>query len=235
MRLNAVLPLLLLWWSLSPAHAEDAEIPSTLAQQYTQVWLGTTDADEAWSINDPASGDELRGDYANLPLGGGVSQMLWGERAQYGFEGGGLVSWKSDKVEFAGGNPGLKVSVEGEFFMLDFFMGGVVAVRPTPWLRLYAAAGPSIAWGYLSGDDDAEEEGGLLVNGPNSFLIIEFGDSSNDFSVAAYARAGIEFELRNGITLGASARYVEHDFDFSGRRALALDDTQFFLTLGGRL
>jgi opacity protein-like surface antigen len=229
----AALMLATLWQAA--VHAADADIPQTVAQQTTQVWLGRTDADEAWSLNDPSSGNELRGDYSSLPLGGGVSQMLWGARAQYGFEGGGLVSWKSDNVEFAGGNPGLKVTVEGEFFMLDVFMGGVVAVKPTPWLRLYAAAGPAIAWGYLSGDDDVDEEGGVLASGPNGFLVVELGKNSNDFSVAVYARAGLEFELNNGITFGVSARYVDHDFSFGGGRSLGLDKAQYFLTLGGRL
>ncbi len=232
-----LLPLLLASGSLSPAYAADEEISATVSQQFTQVWLGRMDADEAWSLSDPATSDDLRGDYSHLPLGGGVSQMLWGDRAQYGFEGGGLISWKNDNVVFAGGNPGLKVTVEGEFFMLDFFMGGVVAVKPTPWLRLYAAAGPSIAWGYLSGADDVEEEeeGGVIVDGPNGFLIVDLSKSSNDFSFSAYVRTGLEIELSSGITFGLSARYVEHDFGFAGDRTLGLDETQYFLTIGGKL
>jgi opacity protein-like surface antigen len=218
------------------AHEAETEIPRTVAHQYMQAWLGTTDADDSWSLNDSALGSELRGDYSNLPLGGGVGQQLWGERAQYGFEGGGLVSWKNDDVEFSGGDPGLLIGIDGEFFMMDVFMGGVVAVRPTRWLRLYAAAGPSIAWGYLSGgDDDDGDDETLIVNGPNGFLVIELDESSSDFSVTVYARAGLEIELSSGFTFGLSARYVDHEFDFDERGELALDEAQFFLTLGGKL
>ena len=99
-------PLLLATGAFAFAQEADAEIPETVAQKTVQVWLGATEADEVWSLNDPASGGELRVDYSNLPFGGGVSQMLWGGRAQYGFEGGGLISWKNDDVRFAGGNPG---------------------------------------------------------------------------------------------------------------------------------
>ena len=44
------------------AQEQDADTPPTIAQQYVQVWLGTTDADGAWSVTDPATNSEIRGD-----------------------------------------------------------------------------------------------------------------------------------------------------------------------------
>lgn len=218
------------------AQEQDADIPPTIAQQYAQVWLGTTDADGAWSVTDPATNSEIRGDYSSLPLGGGAGQRLWGKRAQIGFEGGALVSWKNDDVEFAGSNGMLAVSINTELFMMDVFMGGVVGVRPTRWLRLYAAAGPSIAWGYLpSEDDDDVVNGGPIVIGSGSVVVIDLGSSESDVSFALYGRVGIEIELDSGFTFGVSARYAEHEFDFDHRGDLQLDEMQWFLTLGSKI
>ena len=214
------------------------ELPATVAQQYVQVWLGSTEADDAWSLKD-SEGSDFRGDYSSLPVGGGVGQMLWGDRAQYGFEGGGIVSWKNDDIDFAGRNGELLIAVDTDLFFMDLFMGGIVAVRPSPWLRLYAAAGPSVAWAHLSGDDDEDDEDpdgtGVIVTGPGSFLVINADDNTDDFSFSFYGRAGIEIELGSGFTFGASARYADHEFDFDNRGELKLDEVQWFLTLGGRI
>ncbi|MCZ6657283.1 MAG: hypothetical protein O7C67_08305 [Gammaproteobacteria bacterium] len=219
------------------AQEQDDNIPPTIAQQYAQVWLGTTDADGAWSVNDPGTNSEVPGDYSSLPLGGGASQRLWGKRGQLGFEGGALVSWKNDDVEFAGSNGMLAVSIDTELFMMDVFMGGVVGVRLTRWLRLYVAAGPSIAWGYLPSEDNDEDEvnGGPIVTGPGSVVIIDLDSSESDVSFALYGRVGIDIELDSGFTFGVSARYAEHEFDFDQRGDLKLDKMQWFLTLGSKI
>jgi hypothetical protein len=220
------------------AHEESNDVPPTRAQEYVQIWLGSTGADDSWSVDDGA-GTTLSGDYSSLPLGGGVGQRMWGDRAQYGFEGGGLVSWQNDDIDFAGGDPGLVVAVETDLIMVELFMGGVVAVRPTRWLRLYAAGGPSIAWGHLSGNDDDDEDVGpddttIIVTGPGTFIVIDRDENSSDISLSGYARAGLEIEVGSGFTFGASVRYAEHEFDFDSRGELKLDDVQWFLTLGGR-
>ena len=217
------------------AQEQDADTPPTIAQQYVQVWLGTTDADGAWSVNDPDTNSEIRGDYSSLPLGGGASQRLWGARGQLGFEGGALVSWKNDEVEFAGSNGMLAVRINTELLMMDVFMGGVVGVRPTRWLRLYAAAGPSIAWGYLPSEDDDVVNGGPIVIGAGSVVVIDLGSSESDISFALYGRVGIEVELDSGFTFGVGARYAEHEFDFDHRGDLQLDEMQWFLTLGSKI
>ena len=199
--------------------------------------MGTAETDEAWTLSHPETAETLSGDLSSLLYGGGASQTLWGDRAQVGFEGGGLVSWKNDRVTFFGQNGTLAVFVDHSFFMLDVFMGGVASVRPTRWLRLYAAAGPSIAWGYLDGDGDSEHDeiGAVLSTAPNSAVFFDLDESDNDLSFAVYGRAGIDVELGNGFTLGFSARYAGHQFDFDERGRLALDEIQWFLTLGQRL
>mgnify|MGYP001814055655 CR=1 FL=1 len=235
----AVFALAVLMGGAANVHAEseDDDIPATPVQEYIQVWLGTTDTDESWRLED-SNGAAVKGDFSELPLGGGVAQRLRGQRTQYGYEGGGLISWKSDNVYFAGNSNGLRVAVDTELFMMEMFMGGVIAVRPAQWIRLYAAAGPSIAWGYLDGDgsdDDDTDETSLIVNAPNGFIVIDGNDSANDFSFSLYGRIGLEFEFNNGFLLGVSARYAEHEFDFDERGELNLDEVQWFLTLGGRI
>ena len=212
----------------------DADLPARIEHEYVQAWLGTTDADEAWTIEEPTTNSELVGDYSTLPLLGGAGQRVWGNRVQFGFEGGGLVSWKSDRIAFAGNNGQLVVRMDTDLFLMDVFLGGVLSVRPARWLRIYAAAGPSIGWGYLPSEDDEDEvEVGPVGNG--SGIFIDLSSSERDFSFALYGRVGLDIELKNGFTFGVSARYAEHDFDFGSRGELTLDEMQFFLTLGSKI
>jgi len=219
--------------SAARAQESNAELPAKIAHEYVQAWLGATDADEAWTIEEPTTNSDLPGDYSTLPLLGGVGQRMWGNRAQFGFEGGGLVSWKSDKIAFAASNGQIAVRVDTELFLMDVFLGGVLSVRPARWLRIYAAAGPSIAWGYLPSEDDDEVEVGPV--GTGSGIFIDLSSSERDFSFALYGRVGLDIELKNGFTFGVSARYAEHEFDFSQRGELKLDEMQYFLTLGSKL
>ena len=235
---------LLLIATVNSARAQEPDLPPTTAQTYVQAWLGTTDADDAWSLDDPSTGVRLEGDYSSLPIGGGVGQRLWGATAQIGFEGGGLVSFKNDAVVFTGADPGLRVSIDNELFFMDVFMGGVVSLRPARWVRMYAAAGPSIAWGFLNGDDDHDHdhhhdndhgEDSVVVIGPGSVFVIDLDENRSDFSFALYGRVGIDFELDSGFTFGISARYAEHEMDFDERGEFTLDEMQWFITLGGRI
>jgi hypothetical protein len=236
--LGPVWPLVLAL-TCAPVHALDDEAAASVGamQQYVQGWLGTIEPDEAWRISDPETTERLSGDMSSLYYGGGASQMLWGDRAQVGFEGGGLVSWKNDRVAFFGQNGSVALFVDNSFFTLDVFMGGVVTLRPTPWLRLYAAAGPSIAWGYLDGDGDSgdDENSAVLSTTPGGALLIDLDDGDNDISFAVYGRAGIDIELTNGFTVGFSARYAGHEFNFDERGRLSLDEVQWFLTFGQRI
>ncbi len=234
----AAVVLMLLAATVASGQDSEGEAPQPVAQTYVQVWLGSTDnADEAWSLEDDATGVDLQGDYSRLPFGGGVSQRLWGGVAQYGFEGGGLLSLKNDKVRFTGADPGLHVAIDTELFLAELFMGGVLSVRPTRWLRLYAAAGPSVAWGLLfdDSDDEANPADTIIVVGPYGTLFIDLDKTHGDVSVGFYGRVGIAFELDNGFTFGVSARYFEHELDFDDRGELTLDEVHYILTLGARI
>ena len=73
---------LLLVTAVGSVRAQEQDLPVTAAQTYVQAWLGTMDADDVWSLDDRGTGVRLEADYSSLPLGGGVSQRLWGASAQ---------------------------------------------------------------------------------------------------------------------------------------------------------
>jgi hypothetical protein len=200
---------------------------------YLQVWLGALDTDSSWEVSDPSTGESAIGDLGTLPFGGGAGQQLWGDGAwQYGYEGGALATWKNDNTEFRGRNGTLLIEIDNTFFAFGVFMGGVVSVNPLPNLRLYAAAGPSVTWGFLDDDDDGDNNN--LPPPPGNSFVIDLDDGSNDVSVTAYARAGFEIILNNGFAFGFSVRYADDEFNFDDAGDLTLDDPLWLLTLGGR-
>jgi len=214
------------------AGAADGAGAGAAPVQYAQGWLGAVATERAWTLDDPDSGSRLVGELDTLPYGGGASQRLWGGRARDGFEGGGLITWKNDRIAFASDPGGLRVAIDNELLVLDFFLGGVLSLRPAGGLNLTLAAGPALAWGHVAGDGD-DESAASSANGTTVF--IDLDGSGNDLSLVPYARAGLGWEFANGFEVGVSARYAPHEFDFGHRGEVELDEVQWFLTLGQRL
>jgi len=212
-------------WSAAAAETPATAPPVT----YVQVWLGGVNTgDDSWKASDTQTGDSVVGDLGTLPFGGGAGQKLWGTGAwRIGFEGGGLGSWKSDNTEFRGvsnSSTSVQIKVDSTYFSLGVFMGGVVNVNLSRYVRLYAAGGPSLTWAWLQDDG----------NNDNTTTGIDFNDE-NDGSFVAYGRAGIEFVLDNGFTFGASVRHADDDFSFGDAGDLKLDEPLYLLTLGALL
>jgi hypothetical protein len=197
---------------------------------YVQVWLGGLDTgDDSWKASDTQTGDSVLGDLGTLPFGGGAGQKLWGTGAwRIGFEGGGLGSWKSNNTKFRGvsngGSTRVQIELDSTYFSLGVFMGGVVSVNLSRYVRLYAAGGPSLTWAWLQDDG----------NKNNTTTGVDF-NNENDGSFVAYGRAGIEFVLDKGFTFGASVRYADDNFSFGNAGDLKLDQPLYLLTLGARL
>jgi hypothetical protein len=213
---------------------EDSRTASTAgATTFAYSWLGAVDTDENWELRDESPAEPLRGSVGTLPYAGGSGSRLWGERLRYGFEGGGLVSWKNDTFRFSSTDDGLRVQLENDLFSFEVFMGGMVNLEPAPGFRLYLSAGPALAWMRLNNDDDEVEV--LPTAAGGSSIVIDLSNQEDDFSLALYGRAGMEYEFPNGFILGASARYVEHEFDFGSSGELELDSVQWFVTLGARM
>jgi len=214
-----------------PAAAEPPH--PTSPETYVQVWIGAIDSkNDSWKATDAQSGSDVVGDLGTLPFGGGDGQMLWGSGAwQIGYEGGGLASWKNETTHFSGASNGgtsVQVQFRNQFFLFGVFMGGVVSVRPAPWVRLYASAGPSLTWAWI--EDDNNNNGSSQSS--NS---IDTHGSLNDGSFTAYGRAGVDFITSDGFMFGASVRYANDKFDFGDSGELKLDSPLYLLTLGARI
>ena len=153
----------LLWVSIVAASPVVAAASSSAAEPpvprgpvtSVQVWLGALHPeDNSWRVTDPANGQNAVGDIGTLPFGGGAGQLLWGDGVlQFGYEGGGLGSWKSETTAFHGTGNGAEVFIDGEFFMFGVFMGGVLSANLGHHARLYVAGGPSATWAWL-GDNN---------------------------------------------------------------------------------
>src|SRR5690606_19647666 len=99
--------------------AATADEPSTHAdppRQYIYGWLGALDAGNAWTANDPDDG-RATSDLGTLPFGGAASQRIRGDRFQYGYEGGGLITWKSRRSAFLATSNELRVKVRSSLFV----------------------------------------------------------------------------------------------------------------------
>jgi hypothetical protein len=220
------------WAETGGDRAEGTAPPTRPVSTYAQSWLGAVDTDRAWSLSDEEGNEDFQGDVGTLPLLGGAGSRLWGDRVRIGFEGGGLVSWKSRSLSFSSIDGGLRIEVENELLAFEVFAGALLSVSPIPRVRLYAAAGPSLAWARLRNDDESAE---VLPVASGSGIVIDLNSREDDFSAALYARAGLEIEVANGFAVGVSARYVDHEFDFGSSGRLRVDDVQWFLTVGAAL
>jgi hypothetical protein len=197
---------------------------------YLQAWLGGLGtSSDSWQATD-SNNDSVLGDLGTLPFGGGAGQKLWGTDAwKIGFEGGALGTWKSDNTQFRGVSSGgttVQVTVDSKYFSIGIFMGGVVSVNLSRYVRLYVAGGPSATWAWVDDDGGNNDTAGNTV---------DLSNSDSDGSFVAYGRAGIEFALNSGFTFGASVRYADDDFSFGKAGDLKLDEPLYLLTLGAVL
>jgi hypothetical protein len=202
---------------------------------HVETWLGAVDTDETWTLEDENDGDSLPGDIGTLPYVGGAGSRMWGGWFRYGFEGGGLIAWKNDGTRFFGTGNSLRVEIDNQFLSFEVFMGGRLSMALAPGLRLFVAAGPSLAWARLKNEDEEAEVSPSATNSGGTSIFIDLNEEEDDFSARLYARGGLEFEFANGFTIGASARYADHRFDFGSSGKVKLDEVQWFLTLGSRI
>lgn len=228
-RLRSVLLLACLVMARAGA-AEPAAAPGSADVTHIQAWLGVMDTEDALARPQADAGDTLVADLGALPFGAGAAQRLWGNgRLQFGMEGGGLATWKTDDWAFSSIDGALTVRVRGEFLSVGFFMGAVASVSAGANVRLYVAGGPALTWALLDGE--APDQHG----DPATTVVVDAGDSASDLSFAPYVRAGIEWTLNNGMAFGLSARRANDEFDFGSNGTLEVDETLWLLTLGRQL
>jgi hypothetical protein len=203
---------------------------------YVQGVLGVLDAGEAWTLDDNTSGESLESDLGQLILGGAMVQQMSKDGVfEYGFEGGGLVSWKNSNQQFFASNHVFAVSFDNNLFLVDLSFGGAISWRPFKPLRFYLSAGPTVAVGTVEIDDDSiEVEPHTQGAGEGSSIQLDASGREWAAGFGLYGRGGIEFIVRD-YTFGASVRKSSTTLKFDNAGEIDLTAPQFFLTIGKRI
>ncbi len=219
--------LWLLLWLVSPPGL--AERDPGYGPLYFQGMLGVLDAGNAWTLEDPHSGEVLESDLGKLIYGGGMAQQMTRDGVfEYGFEGGGLVSWKNSNQTFYASNHVFAVSLDNDLFLVDLSFGGALSWRPLKPLRFYLGGGAAIAIGTVNIVDSSVEPPG---DAPPAD---DIGGREWAVGVGLYARGGVEFIIRD-FTFGVSVRQASTKLEFDNAGEIDLTAPQWFLTVGKRI
>jgi hypothetical protein len=157
-------------------------------------------------VLDAGSLDYEDDDYSVNLAGYDTQQCRGGDALTYGLEGGALLSWESDVrsivVTGGGGGANVRVSTDISTVLIDIFFGGYLSVEPSPWVRIYAGAGPLFLWGQRETDT-------LTADGET----VE-SESDSGFGAGIYGRAGFDviFQENMGLTIGA--RFTQTSLSF---------------------
>ncbi|BFM12825.1 hypothetical protein R50072_29780 [Simiduia litorea] len=205
-------------------HAEPSE-------RYLQGMVGWLQADDVWQIDADSSGQPLAADLGDLLYGGGAVQMNFGNTAlEYGYETGGLVSFKNDAryVAAAGDNGGaVGAKIDNEFWLVDLYMGAYTGIHLGDHLRFYVSVGPALLIGSLDVDDSEP------VSIPQSgTVVVSSAGRHTKGALGFYGKLGVDILFDSGITLGASLRQVNAKLDFGAAGEMQFNDPQYFITVG---
>jgi len=182
---------------------------------YGKMSVPTTDS------NIESSSDDIRivGADAQKPFGGGIFK--------YGIETGAIFSWDSDVQYFrasSGGNGGtISVSVEVDWFIIDYFFGGYIGFEPAHWFRLSVGAGPLLIWGMRESE-------------PEESTSDEFtAESDVKFGAGLYARASVDIFLSKTFGINAGVRRTQTTLSFKDAAGETdIEGWQYYLGLAFR-
>ena len=146
------------------------------------------------------------GDFEITVFGADGQQPLGGDAFKYGWETGLLLSIDSDTRTWAasGGSGGgtVAVAVDVNSIMIDYFLGGYLAIEPNDHFRLYAGAGPLLIW--VKRDTDPEESAPDYIT----------SQSESDIGAGLYARAGLDIFFTDQFGVFAGGRITETTLSF---------------------
>jgi hypothetical protein len=151
---------------------------------------------------------------ADLPtlftVGVSVQELIWGEpeSLQLGFECGVLVSFGGDDRDVYGGSRSGTVVVNVDNFLLltDIFAGVTLRKDFAAGPSLYAGAGPLLLFGHISGDFEERKI--------EDRVGADWDEDDDAFGAGGYVRAGVEFRLGDGSTMGIAVRGFTSTIDF---------------------
>lgn len=236
-----IIMMILLLISL-PTHADSytytevtsPDKPATDDWIYLSVILGQLDSQSQAVMTDDTTGEPSYADIPSMPFGGIQAQIPVSRQwFEYGFETGANISWKNDSFVFVATNNQAVLALKNQFFLMEVHGGVFAALAPTSRFRIYAGAGPLLAYGHIDNSDSEPSQLPASQSGAN--VSINLSDSTDDLSLGLYGRAGVEYFTRSGFSIGAGVRRAKYDLDFGNVAGeMKFNDNLYFISLGQR-
>lgn len=158
---------------------------------------------------------DYQGNFDRLPyLGGAVQMPIRRGLINFGWEGGGLVSWKNKDVSYlaqsgpSGGS--LRIRFDNVYRALDLFLGLYTSLDPAEVFRLYMGAGPLLCWARA--ETQVLEDETNLNDSPPAIPETQY---DSDLDLGWYARLGFEFRISRDTWIGANVRHQSAEVDLS--------------------
>jgi hypothetical protein len=185
---------------------------ATAGERVAQGFIGATKIDEDELVFKDIPGIDTA--EADLPtmftVGAAAQELIWGEpeMLQAGFEYGMLVSFAADDRDVAGSSRSgtLFVNVDNSLLLADLFLGVTLRKDFLSGPSLYAGAGPLLMFGRVSADFEEHES--------EHRLGYDSDESEEGVGAGGYVRAGLEFRLSDGGTMGIAVRGFTSTIDF---------------------
>jgi opacity protein-like surface antigen len=220
---------------LLPAMAAHAEMKDEQAPGY-QVFLGSLELNDQTGSWDELSDGPVEVEFNNLPSLGIETEYTFQKGwVHWGLNPGGSLSWKNGDANFSGSltnGDGLTVNAEldNSILLMEVHLGGYIRGRLHERITTYAAAGPMLMYG------EHEVKGETLTPATAADASIVSNTDSSAFGVGYYARAGIDFQIREDQHLGLGFRYLNSELDFDKTIGkIDIEGPQFVLTFSKRL
>jgi len=200
-----------------PAFCEDEELPMNC-----QVMVSLMELDED-------SPDLDKETYDVTFYGAAAQKPFQKDVFEYGIETGANVCMENDTnvLSSSAGSSGgtIRVEIDNQLFLFDYFGGGYVAVNFAKRLRLYAGAGPLLIYGRWEHEPD-ENDGEI------------YDETESRLSAGLYGRAGIEVAIIEQMSIGGGIRAITTGLDFSSDNSageIKVEGPQVFFNLSFKI
>jgi len=151
---------------------------------------------------DNSDSDIEGGDFKISIFGADGQKPLGGDTVKYGWETGLLFSIDSDTRTWAASGGTVAVAVDVNSVMIDYSLGGFIAIEPNDHFRLYAGAGPLIIW--------AKRETEPEESAPDEIT----SQSESDIGAGVYARVGLDIFFTKQFGIFGGARITQTTLSF---------------------